>query len=175
MKNTRTPTFHSNPATGERIRWLLHADETGGELVRFEMWTAPGGGVQGTHVHPHSTETFEVLSGELILESGGDQHVVAPGEHASVPAGTPHRWRNGSPDELHMIIELDRPGRFEDMIEASFAAGRAGRFDSRGRMKPLAAAALVHRYSEEIQPAWPRWLQRLVIPPLALAGRNAIG
>jgi quercetin dioxygenase-like cupin family protein len=92
MKNTRTPILHSNPATGERIRWLLHADETGGELVRFEMWTAPGGGVQGTHVHPHSTESFEVLSGELILESG------------------------------------------------------------RGRMKPLAAAALVHRYSEEIQP-----------------------
>jgi hypothetical protein len=51
-----------------------------------------------------------------------------------------------------MIVELDRPSRFEDMIEASFAAGRAGRFDSRGRMKPLAAAALVHRYSEEIQP-----------------------
>lgn len=114
-----------------------------------------------------------MLSGELILESGGNQRVVAAGEHASVPARTPHRWHNGGPNELHMIIELDRPGRFEDMIDAAFAAGRAGRFDSRGRMKPLAAAALVHRYPEEIRPPWPRWLQRLVIPPLALASRQA--
>jgi hypothetical protein len=73
-----------------------------------------------------------------------------------------------------MIIELDHPGRFEGMIEAAFAAGRAGRFDDRGRMRPLAAAALVRRYRNEIAPPWPQWLQRLVIPPLALAGRRTI-
>jgi mannose-6-phosphate isomerase-like protein (cupin superfamily) len=174
MKDTQTHIFHTNPATGERIRWLLRAAQTGGELVRLEMWTVPGGGVLGTHVHPRSTERFEVLSGQLILESGGEERLVSAGENACVPAATPHRWHNGGTDELHMIVELDRPGEFEGMIEASFAAGRAGRFDARGRMKPLAAAALVHRYSEVIQPPWPRWLQRLVIPPLALAGRKAI-
>jgi hypothetical protein len=41
-------------------------------------------------------------------------------------------------------------------------------------MRPLAAAALVRRYPDEIAPPWPRWLRRLVIPPLALAGRRAI-
>jgi len=174
MQDTQSHIFHTNPATGERIRWLLRAGQTGGELVRFEMWTSPGGGVHGTHVHQRSTERFDVLSGRLILESGGEQRVIPAGEHASVPAGTPHRWRNGGADELHMIVELDRPGEFEHMIEAAFAAGRDGRFDSRGRMKPLAAAALMHRYPDEITPPWPRWLQRLVIPPLALAGRNAI-
>jgi hypothetical protein len=73
-----------------------------------------------------------------------------------------------------MIIELDRPGRFEHMIEAAFAAGRDGGFDARGRMGPRAAAALVRRYPDEIAPPWRRWLQRLVIPPLALAGRRAV-
>jgi mannose-6-phosphate isomerase-like protein (cupin superfamily) len=174
MKNTDNHIFHTNPATGERIRWLLRASETGGELVRLEMWTTPGGGVRGTHVHAYSTEHFEVLSGRLILESGREQRVILAGEHASVPAGTPHRWSNGGDDELHMLVELDHPGEFERMLEASFAAGRAGHFDSRGRMKPLAGAALVHRYRREIAPPWPRWLTRLVIPPLALAGRRAI-
>jgi len=166
--------FHTNPATGERIRWLLRAPETGGELVRLEMWTSPGGGVRGTHVHARSQERFEVLSGRLVLESGGEQRIVLAGEQAAVAPGVPHRWRNGGPEELHMIIELDRPGRFEHMIEAAFAAGREGRFDAQGRMRPLAAAALVRRYPDEIAPPWPRWLQRLVIPPLALAGRRAI-
>jgi len=41
-------------------------------------------------------------------------------------------------------------------------------------MRPLAAAALVQRYPDEIAPPWPSWLRRLVIPPLALAGWRAI-
>jgi mannose-6-phosphate isomerase-like protein (cupin superfamily) len=143
-------TFHTNPSTGERIRWLLRAADTGGELVRLEMWTSPGGGVRGTHVHARSEERFEVLSGRLVLESADDVRVLLPGEQAAVPAGTPHQWRNGGADELHMIVELDRPGRFEQMLEASFAAGRNGHFDERGRMRPLAAAALVQRYPDEI-------------------------
>jgi mannose-6-phosphate isomerase-like protein (cupin superfamily) len=168
-----TNTFHTNPASGERIRWLLRSAATGGELVRFEIWTRPRGGVRGTHVHAHSQERFEVLSGRLVLESGDDQRVLLPGEQAAVPAGTPHRWRNGGTDELHMIIELDHPGQFERMLETTFAAGRHGHFDRHGRMRPLAAAALVRRYPNEIAPPWPRWLQRIVIPPLALAGRRA--
>ena len=167
-------TFHTNPASGERIRWLLRSADTGGELVRFEMWTRPGGGVRGTHVHAHSQERFEVLSGRLILESGDNQRVVLAGERATVPTATPHRWRNGGTDELHMIVELDHPGQFERMLEATFAAGRHGHFDDRGRMRPLAGAALVRRYPDEIAPPWPRWLQRIVIPPLALAGRRAL-
>jgi quercetin dioxygenase-like cupin family protein len=168
------PTYDSNPATGERIRWLLRAGETGGELVRLEMWTAPGGGVVGAHVHAYSEERFEVLSGRLVLETAGEPRVLLAGEHAAVPAGTPHRWRNGGRDELHMLVELDHPGRFEDMLEASFAAGRNGGFDGHHRMRVPVAAALVHRYPDEIAPPWPRWLTRLVVPPLAVLGRGAL-
>jgi quercetin dioxygenase-like cupin family protein len=164
-------TYDSNPATGERVRWLLRAGDTGGELVRLEMWTSPGGGVLGRHVHRRSEERFQVLSGRLLLEVDGEQRVLLAGEHASVPAGVPHRWRNGGPEELHTIIEVLRPGRFEDMLAASFAAGRNGGFDARRRMKLLPAARLVHRFPDEIGPPWPAWLRRLVVPPLALAGR----
>jgi mannose-6-phosphate isomerase-like protein (cupin superfamily) len=153
--------YHCNPATGERIRWLLRAGETGGELVRFEMWTTPGGGVVGTHVHRRSTERFEVLSGRLVLEAGHEQRVLLAGEQGVVPAGVPHRWRNGGEDELHMVVELDHPGRFEQMIETAFAAGHDGGFDARGRMKPLPALALVRRFPDEISPPWPTWLRRI--------------
>jgi hypothetical protein len=137
------------------------------------MWTAPGGGVAGTHVHRRSEERFDVLSGRLVLDAGGRRRVLLAGDHSSVPAGVPHRWHNGGEDELHMIVELDRPGRFEDMIAAAFAAGRDGGFDSLGRMRTLPAAALVRRFPDEIAPPWPAWLQRLVIPPLALIARGS--
>ncbi len=171
---TIRPTYDSNPATGERVRWLLRASDTGGELVRFEMWASPGGGVLGAHVHARSEERFEVLAGRLILEIGGEPRVLVAGEHAVVPPGTPHRWRNGGSDELHMLIELDRPGRFEEMLETAFAAGRTGGFDARRRMRVPVAAALVQRFPNEIAPPWPRWLQRLVLPPLALVGARAL-
>jgi mannose-6-phosphate isomerase-like protein (cupin superfamily) len=166
-------TYDSNPATGERIRWLLRSGDTGGELARLEMWTSPGGGVRGTHVHARSEERFQVLSGRLLLEAGGEQRVLLAGEHAAVPPGVPHSWINGGPEELHMIVEVLRPGRFEDMLAASFAAGRNGGFDARRRMKLLPAAVLVHRFPDEIGPPWPGWLRRLVVGPLALAGRLA--
>ena len=153
--------YQCNPATGERVRWLLRAGETGGELARLEMWAAPGGGVLGTHVHPHTEERFEVLSGRLVLESGDCQSILLRGEAATVPAGVPHRWRNGGDGELHMIIELERPGRFEEMLDAAFAAGRNGGFDTLGRMKPLPALALIRRFPDVIAPPWPTWLRRL--------------
>jgi quercetin dioxygenase-like cupin family protein len=123
-----------NPATGERVRWHLRAADTGGELVRAEFWVRPGG---GSTRKPHRADArVEVLSGRLILSG---QQVVLAGEHARLPAGTSHSWRNGGGEELHFVLEIDEPDDFEGTLEASFARARA----RRGRRARLAALAAV--------------------------------
>ena len=115
-----------NPVTGERLRWHLRPSETDGRLARAELWVSPGGGVLVEHLHPHSEERFEVLRGRMVLESGGETRVLLGGERARVRSETPHRWRNGGDEELHLFLEVDDPRGFDDMIEDAFAAARAG-------------------------------------------------
>src|SRR5207244_9829802 len=52
-----------NPLHGERIRFLKTAPETNGELVQYESWLAPGGGVGVPHIHPVQQSDFTVVSG----------------------------------------------------------------------------------------------------------------
>jgi mannose-6-phosphate isomerase-like protein (cupin superfamily) len=161
-----------NPVTGERCRWHLRSADTDGALVRFEVWVRPGGGVPGDHVHDRSEERFEVLSGRLVLDCGGERRVLLAGERARVPAGVPHGWRNGGEDELHLMVELDDPGDFEGLLEAVFDLARAGRWDDQGRPRLLDVAVLMRRHPADTYPTRPpRWVQRLLLPPLALAGR----
>jgi mannose-6-phosphate isomerase-like protein (cupin superfamily) len=161
-----------NPVTGERCRWHLTSADTDGALVRAEFWVRPLGGVSLEHVHERSEERFEVLAGRLILSLAGERRVLLTGERARVPAGTPHAWHSGGEDELHVLVELDQPGDFEGLLEALFAAARAGRTDDRGNPGLIDGAVMLREHpAHTYTTVPPRWLQRLVVPPLALLGR----
>ena len=162
----------ANPVTGERLRWHLTEADTGGRLTRAEIWVRPGGGVFVEHVHPHSEERFEVLRGRMIVERDGEPSILVQDERARIPAGTPHRWRNGGEDELHVIVDILDPHGFEFMIEDAFAAARAGQTDGQGRVKLLPGAVFVRTHSRSTRPTSPPLaIQRLVVPPLALLAR----
>src|SRR5438094_8593219 len=55
-----------NPLHGERIRFLKTAPETSGELVQYESWLAPGGGVGVPHIHPVQQSDSTVVSGTAL-------------------------------------------------------------------------------------------------------------
>ena len=50
-----------NPATGEWIEYTAIAADSGGQLVRFN-WRSVPGGVITEHVHPHQEERFTILA-----------------------------------------------------------------------------------------------------------------
>jgi mannose-6-phosphate isomerase-like protein (cupin superfamily) len=88
-------------------RDLLTAAQTGGRLVRTEIWVRAGAGMSADRVHPHSEKRFEVLAGRMVLEREGRQQVLLAGERGRVPAGVPYRWCNGGAEELNVIVDLD--------------------------------------------------------------------
>jgi mannose-6-phosphate isomerase-like protein (cupin superfamily) len=167
-----TTSLIDNPVTGERFRWHLTAADTGGRLVRAEVWVRPGGGVFVEHLHPHSEERFEVLSGRMILEREREPIVLVAGENRRVAPGVAHRWRNGGQQELHLFIEVHDPHGFDAMIEDVFAAARAGAMGRDGRLKLLPGAALMRVHAGSIRASSPPMaIQRVAVPPLALLAR----
>lgn len=139
-----------NPVTGERFKWHQTAADTGGRLVRHEMWVKPGGGVRTEHVHRHSEERFELLSGRLALEIDGRRQTLVAGDHATAPAGVRHRWWNDGEDELHCVVELDPPLRFELLIETMFRLAREGKTDATGRPHLRYLLVIAREFEDEV-------------------------
>jgi mannose-6-phosphate isomerase-like protein (cupin superfamily) len=161
-----------NPASGERLKWHLTAADTDGRLARAEFWVRPGGAVPLPHVHRRSEERFEVISGVMGLERDGERGELTRGQRATVPAGVEHRWWNAGPDELHFMVELEPPLRFEQLIETAFRLARDGRTNAKGVPGLLQLAVIAREYRDEVQAtAPPIWLQRALFTLLAPIGR----
>jgi quercetin dioxygenase-like cupin family protein len=140
-----------NPATGERLKWLVTSAESGGELVRAELWIRPGGGPAGQHVHRDGDEHVQLLAGRMELRVGRARRLLVRGDRATVPAGLPHCWRNAGAEELHAIAELHPPHQFEQLTETVYALARAGQTGRGGRLRLLDAAALHARHGDQLQ------------------------
>jgi mannose-6-phosphate isomerase-like protein (cupin superfamily) len=163
----------TNPASGETCKWHLTAASTNGRLVRAEFWVRPGGGVPAMHIHPRAEERFEVLGGRMTLRDGDRSLALEPGDQHTVRPGVPHAWHNDGDQELHFFVEASPAGRFEDVVEAAFAVGRAARADGRDRPGLLQLAITFAAFRDEVVvTSPPRWLQPLafaVLVPLARA------
>lgn len=67
----RTGDILDNPITGETIRFVKAAADTGGAYVLIDVLVEPSGFVAALHVHPHQTEVFEILEGEITFKADG--------------------------------------------------------------------------------------------------------
>src|SRR6184192_4532597 len=116
-----------NPLHGERIRFLKTAPETNGELVQYESWLAPGGGVGVPHIHPVQQSDFTVVSGTASFSVHGARFVLGPGQSLTVPPGTEHCLWNAGEVEAHLIVEF-RPGLLkQEYSETTFGLARDGK------------------------------------------------
>jgi quercetin dioxygenase-like cupin family protein len=115
--------------TGERITFLK--DDP---LVMEDVIPA-GEGRPHAHLHPSQTEAFEVLEGTYTLVVDGEERTLGAGDHAEVPAGTPHRgWsENGATLRITFTPAL----RWQQFVRRLFAGEPAAR--------------LLHDFSDEIR------------------------
>jgi quercetin dioxygenase-like cupin family protein len=93
---------------GARLKWHLTAADTGGRMVRGEVWLAPW-----TPPHPehrHGSERVELLAGAMELVVGGVAQVLRRGDVAHIPAGVAHSWGTAGPEELHFMFDLELNG-----------------------------------------------------------------
>jgi Mannose-6-phosphate isomerase len=83
----------SGPNAGTWATLLETPDEGDIDRPVLVQWLAPDATAPPGHVHP-TTETFEVLAGELTVVRDGTHRVLGPGESVTVQPGVEHTFRN---------------------------------------------------------------------------------
>ncbi len=117
-----------NPVTRERLTWLETANDTGGELLRFELFVRPGGSVPASHIHTKQSKSFEVVAGTMRYRTDAERAKdLHEGESITVAPGETHvRWNPGD-EEMSAVVEFRPAMNTETFIENMWGLARDGR------------------------------------------------
>lgn len=158
-----------SPPIGQSLTFLETRESTGGARLSVEATLAAGSRIPD-HVHLHQEERFAGLEGEVTFWVRGRRTVLEPGMELVIPPRTRHRVRNQSGEPARVRATLSPALRSEELFEALFALGAAGKVNRLGAPSPRRTARLLreHRddffYLARVPPA----LQRAILLPLAL-------
>ncbi len=106
------------------------ANETDGRALEMEWELAPRTGGTPVHIHPHATESYEVLEGEFDVYVDGGWRTMTAGERVTVPAGVPHTFRNASDGATRVYNAHEPAMRFDEYF------ARLGRVVQSGVVSP---------------------------------------
>jgi mannose-6-phosphate isomerase-like protein (cupin superfamily) len=104
------------PELGFRLRFLRTTEDTGGELLEYEVSGQTRGVLAQEHVHNAQTERFEPLAGAMRVVVRDGEHLLQPGDAYEVPPGTPHRQLSLG-DGGTVRISIRPAGSTEALIE----------------------------------------------------------
>jgi quercetin dioxygenase-like cupin family protein len=162
-----------NPVSGEHIVVRTSGAQTGGRLLAFDLFLPPGSQVPARHAHPIQAEQFTVVAGRIRFVLGRRTILARPGETILVPAGTPHWFGNAGSDVAQARVEVRPALRTEELLEASAALARAGRFLGARLPRPTDLALFLLEFQCEIAvPDLPAIVVRTVLVLLACLGRH---
>ena len=86
-------------------RWSVVDEAAGAAHTGFGVCALEPGGSVAAHVHSYE-ESFYVLEGEAVVDTGEGSFLVREGDYGLLPVAVPHAWRNlGS-----------TPARWADML-----------------------------------------------------------
>jgi quercetin dioxygenase-like cupin family protein len=93
--NPAVPEGWAGHSDGYR-RWSV-VDETSAAVhTGFGVCELDPGGSVAAHVHSFE-ESFHVLDGEVVVETGEGATLLRGGDYGLLPVGVPHAWRNPGP------------------------------------------------------------------------------
>jgi mannose-6-phosphate isomerase-like protein (cupin superfamily)/uncharacterized protein YndB with AHSA1/START domain len=142
-------------ALGVTLEIRRTSQDTGGELVEFDVVGRARGFLTQAHLHAKQVERHEVVEGSMRLVVDGREHVLRPGDAVEVPAGASHRQLPHGPGEGRVRVQLRPAGRTEAFLERLAELSSGGGLNRWGFPRPRAAAALISDFAEEGRAAWP--------------------
>lgn len=162
-----------NPVSGERVTFLVRAEETGNEYVRIRNEVVPGAVGPPMHYHFAYQETFTVLEGtiDFYLGSKKNRLTLAEGGTVRVPIGEKHGFRNNSSERAVFEVEMRPAGKFEQSMRAAFGVAGDGRVTKSGIPTNPFELALLYELSQSHIAGVPRFLQTGVVAVLAKLAR----
>jgi uncharacterized protein YndB with AHSA1/START domain/quercetin dioxygenase-like cupin family protein len=151
---------------GVRVELLRTPEDTGGELLEFDVVGRARGIIAAGHVHTSQSERHEVLSGAMKLTIGRRKHLLQPGQSMEVPAGAPHRQVPAGKGEGRVRVQARPAGETLAFLERLEQMCRDGDFNRLGYPKPAAGARLLRDFASTGSPT---------SPPMRAYARIAVG
>jgi uncharacterized protein YndB with AHSA1/START domain/mannose-6-phosphate isomerase-like protein (cupin superfamily) len=158
---------------GVRVELLRTADDTGGDLLEFDVVGRARGIIANSHVHTTQTERHEVLSGAMKLTIGGEKHVLTAGQSMEVPPGVPHRQAPGGRGEGRVRVQTRPAGETQAFLERLEQMCRDGEFNRLGYPKPVAGARLMRDFERTGHATHPPLPVQRALAGMALGMSNA--
>lgn len=88
-----------NPAFDDTVTFVETCRESGGRQTSLLITLGPGGR-NDMHTHKTYTETFEPVSGTLMVVLASGKKLLQPGESFTVPIGAAHCFANPGTEEI---------------------------------------------------------------------------
>ena len=151
-----------NPVTGEQLRFVKTARDTGGEAVVVEVDVEPHGFVAAAHVHPHQDRDAS-RSSTARSASGRQARAIEarPGDVVVVEPGTAHKFWNVGDERAVFVTEVRPALQFEQLIETMFSLAADGKTNRKGMPNPLRLAVIARAHFDDVRlPFPPAWIQR---------------
>jgi mannose-6-phosphate isomerase-like protein (cupin superfamily) len=113
------------------------------------------------HLHPHASESFDVIEGTLEIFADGEWSELGEGESSTVPPLVPHTLRNtGERPVRYRGAHIPGLGyeRFMNRQLALVKAGKVRSFPPKDPSSIIHLAMLAHEHSEDVRivkpPGW---------------------
>jgi uncharacterized protein YndB with AHSA1/START domain/quercetin dioxygenase-like cupin family protein len=134
-------------ALGVRVELLRTAEDTGGDLVEFDVVGRARGIIAAGHVHTSQSERHEVLSGAMKLTVDGETHLLTAGQAMEVAPGVAHRQAPGGKGDGRVRVQARPAGETEAFLERLEQMCRDGEFNRFGYPRPRAGARLMRDFA----------------------------
>lgn len=161
-----------NPATGQEIRFVQTARDTGGRLLEMESHFLPGSLEPKPHYHPLQTEHFTALSGAIVVRLGKVIQVLRAGETLRIPPNTVHSMWNPFEEKAVVTWKMEPALDTEYFLETGMGLAQEGKTGENGMPPLLQVALLANKYDNVFRLANPPfWVQKTLftlLTPLAL-------
>lgn len=152
-----------NPLSGQEIRFLQTASDTGGALLEMESSYSPGSVEPPSHIHPVQTEHFRIESGEMSVRINGSVQILRAGDTLEVPPNTPHAMWNHGHQQATINWQVRPALNMEHFFETFMGLATDGKTKPNGMPDMLQISMLMRRFSgviRMVKPSYP--VQRIV-------------
>jgi mannose-6-phosphate isomerase-like protein (cupin superfamily) len=137
-----------NPVIGEEVTFIKTSRQSNGEVSLLEVLIRPKASIP-LHYHKRFSETFKVIDGELSIQVDKKKMKLLPGQEATAPCNSIHRFYNETDKPVRFTVEL-RPGSegFENVLRIGFGLARDGQAGSNGMPKSLMHNGILMKIGE---------------------------
>jgi quercetin dioxygenase-like cupin family protein len=159
-----------NPILKDEVVFLETSHESNGRHTLVEVTLSASGG-NPLHFHEGFSEEFTCLEGELSIQLDDQTIRLQPGESATAPALSKHRFFNQSKESCRFQCRITPgcPG-FEQTLQITYGLARDGQSNAQGMPKSLYALG----YTVMISGTCLTGTMSVLQPVLNWLGRQAI-